>query len=85
MNYMATYFLIKDKQRKKKKAVKAPAGSQILYEEIEKLVGDLPCPVNGIPFSMEVDGWGELARIGERYETDAFEVVCLSDKEFDRL
>lgn len=85
MNYMATYFLIKDKQRKIKKAVKAPAGSQILYEEIEKLVGDLPCPVNGIPFSMEVDGWGELACIGERYDTDAFEVVCLSVEEFDRL
>ena len=62
--------------------MKAPAGSKLLYDEIEKLVGYLPCPVNGIPFSMEVDGWGELACIGERYETDEFEVVCLSEEEF---
>ena len=80
---MGTYFRIIDKQRDKESFVKAPFGSQILYEEIGNIVGEMPCPLNGIPFSIEVDGWGELACIGEDYDTEEFQVFCITEEEFE--
>lgn len=71
------YFRIKDKIHNFEFDVKAPPGRQVLYTEIENIVGQQKCPVNGIPFAIEVDGWGELAAIGEEYETDDFCVKCI--------
>lgn len=78
---MATYFYIRDNILIREKVVKAPAGSQILYDVIEELVGD-KLAENGIPYAIEVDGWGELASIGELYETAEFLVEAISEEEY---
>lgn len=54
-----------------------------IYELIEEIVGDDECPANGIPYKIEVEGWADLACIGEIYETRDFVVECLSEEEYD--
>ena len=53
-----------------------------MFETIEEIVGDEECPCNGIPYKIEVEGWCDLAREDEVYETKDFVVVCLSEEEF---
>lgn len=60
----------------------APEGSRVLYEIIDDMVGEKLHP-SGVPFSIEVDSWGELACIGEIYETEDFVVECLSKEEYE--
>lgn len=82
---MASYFRITDLHKGRSirwDVVSAPVGSQILYCEIEERVGMKPCPVSEIPYALEVDGWGELACIGETYETDDFIVEAISYEEY---
>lgn len=57
-------------------------GSPQLFDEIDDIVGDMVCPANGIPYAIEVEGWGELAAIGEIYETSDFVVECISWEEY---
>ena len=78
------HFKIIDKNRKDGfvNIVDAPFGSQVLFAEIEDIVGMKECPCNGIPYALEVDGWGELCSYGEVYETEDFVVVCLSPSEY---
>ena len=58
-------------------------GSQNLYAAIQDLVGDTPCPVNDIPYCLEVDGWGDdQAAEGDVYEGDGFTVECISEDEY---
>lgn len=79
---MATYFYIRDDILIREKVVKAPAGSQILYDVINELVGLKKNPSNDIPYAIEVDGWGELACIGEFYETAEFLVEAISEEQY---
>lgn len=79
---MATYFYIRDNVLIREKVVKAPLGSQILYDVINELVGLKKNPSNDIPYAIEVDGWGELACIGELYETAEFIVEAISEEEY---
>ena len=51
--------------------------------EIEDIVGMEPNPANDIPHALEVDGWGELACIGETYDADEFNVECITKEEYD--
>lgn len=53
-----------------------------IYDVIEEIVGDMECPVNEIPYKIEVDGWCDLACEGEIYETRDFVVECLSEEEY---
>lgn len=79
------YFRITPKaHRGMEYVVKAPRGSQIMYDEIERIVGEKPHPLNGIPFAMEVDGWADdLAYPGcAPYETEDFIVECITDFEY---
>lgn len=57
--------------------------SDEIYDTIEDIVGDKECPVNGIPYKIEVDGWADLACEGEIYETRDFVVECLTEEEFN--
>ena len=81
---MGRYFKVIDKNRKDGRIdiVDAPEGSQIIYEKINEIVGDKVNPVNGILFSIEVDGWGELACVDEIYETRDFVVECISEEDY---
>lgn len=54
-----------------------------IYELIEEIVEDQECPCNGIMYKIEVDGWADLACIGEIYETKDFVVECLSEEEYE--
>lgn len=80
---MATYFYIRDNILIREKVVKAPVGSQILYDVIEDVVGNKKAS-NGIMYAIEVDGWGELACIGEMYESEEgeFIVEAISEEEY---
>lgn len=82
---MGRYFKIIDKRRTDGhiRIVDAPSGSQLLFCEIEELVGMLPNPINGIPHALEVDGWGELACIDEVYESAEFVVHCISEEDYE--
>lgn len=82
---MGTYFKIIDKNRTDGRIdiINNGRDKGILYDEIEEIVGDKECPCNGIPYPIEVDGWGELACIGEIYETEDFVVVCISEEEYN--
>ena len=62
--------------------VDAPVRSQILFCEIDEMVGMLENPSNGIPHALEVDGWGEDAYYGEIYEADEFTVECITEEEY---
>lgn len=82
---MARYFRISDLRNGRSirwDVVDAPVGSQVLFCEIENRVGMKLCPINNIPYALEVDGWGELACVGETYETDDFEVEAISYEEY---
>lgn len=83
---MATYFYIQDNIHGREDAVKAPAGSQILYDEITRIVGMKRC-WNGIPYAIEVDSWGELACIGEQFDSDGneFLVEAMSEEEYNQF
>lgn len=82
---MGRYFKIIDKNRTDGRIElvdnlrRTPDG---IYEEIEDIVGDKECPCNGIPYKIEVEGWADLACIGEIYETREFVVECLSEEEY---
>lgn len=80
---MARYFKIKDNTHKREFCVDAPAGSQLLFCEIEEIVG-MKKTWYDIPYALEVDGWGELAAIGETFESDddEFIVEAISDEEY---
>lgn len=77
------YFKITDKVGGGVFFLKHDNGSQNLYYEIDEMFGDLLNPGNNIPHSLEVDGWGDLACIGETYVADEFEVECITEEEFD--
>lgn len=79
---MGRYFKIINKTKNRRTVVDAPAGSQVLFSEIENIVGMDPNPANDIPHALEVDGWGELAWIGETYEAEKFDVECISEDEY---
>lgn len=53
-----------------------------MFDLIEEIVGDKECPANGIPYKIEVDGWADLACVGEIYETRDFVVECLDEDEY---
>ena len=55
-----------------------------LYYEIQRLVGDEPCPQSGIPFPLEVQGWGELACLGETFDAESFSVVCIDEDTYGK-
>ena len=82
---MGRYFKVIDKNRMDGRIEycdnlrRTPDG---IYELIEEIVGDMECPANGIPYSIEVDGWADLACEGEIYETKDFVVECLSEEEY---
>ena len=80
---MGRYFKVIDKNRTdgRIKVLDAPEGSQVLYDIIDYMVGEKLHP-SGVPFSIEVDSWAELACIGEIYETKDFVVECLSEEEY---
>lgn len=80
---MGHYFKIINKGKNRRTVVDAPAGSQVLYSEIESIVGMLPCPENGIPHALEVDGWGEMACEGDTYKADEFDVECITEEEYN--
>ena len=75
------YFKIIDKTRKDG-FVNTVSGASALFDEIEDIVGMKECPCNGIPYALEVEGWGELCAIGEIYETEDFVVECLTLEEW---
>lgn len=83
---MGRYFKVIDKNRSDGRidiidnVRRCPDG---IFETIEEIVGDKECPANGIPYKMEVEGWSELACIGEIYETRDFVVECLSEEEYN--
>lgn len=82
---MGRYFKIINKTNNDCHVVDAPAGSQVLYYQIDDIVGeDKPNPVNDIPHALEVDGWGELACIGETYEAKEFTIECITEEEYDK-
>lgn len=80
---MGRYFKIINKKKNRRTVVDAPWGSQVLFAEIEDIVGMEPNPANDIPHALEVDGWGELACIGETYDADEFNVECITKEEYD--
>ena len=77
---MAQYFKVIDKNRTDGRVDIVEASE--LYETIDGIVGDKKAPC-GMPYSVEVDGWGELCTWGETYETEDFVVVCLTDEEYE--
>lgn len=80
---MASYFRIKDNIHKREFVLFAPAGSQLLFCEIEEIVG-MKNTWYDIPYALEVDGWGEFAAIGETFEADddEFIVEAISDEDY---
>lgn len=52
--------------------------SEAVIRVIETIVGD-KCAPNGIPYWQEVEGWADLATIGEVYETEDFKAICVGD------
>lgn len=81
---MGRYFKIINKKKNRRMVADAPAGSQVLYSEIEEMVGMLPSPENGIPHALEVDGWGEMACEGDTYKADEFDVECITKEEYNQ-
>ena len=83
---MGRYFKVIDKNRTDGRMEyldeyrEKPVG---IYDAIEEIVGDKECPANGIPYSIEVEGWADLACEGEIYETRDFVVECLTEEEYE--
>ena len=82
---MGTYFKILNKKTGSETLIKAPAGSQKLYDEIEDIVDMAPVPSTGIPYAIEVDSWGELASVNESFTAPDFDVECISEERYDVL
>lgn len=80
---MATYFYVRDDVGIREKVIKAPMGSQALYDVVKEMVGMKKNPSNDIPYAIEVDGWGELACEGEWYEVPEFAIVAISEEEYN--
>ena len=80
---MGRYFKIINKNHNRRHVVDAPPGRQLLFYEIEDIVGMESNPANDIPHALEVNGWGELACIGETYDADDFNVECITKEEYD--
>lgn len=80
---MATYFYVRDDVQICECVVKTTNGGLELYDTVEEMVGEKKNPANGIPYAIEVDNWGELATIGEYYETPEFLVECISEEEYN--
>ena len=80
---MARYFSIKDNVHKREFLVDAPYGSQRLYCEIENIVG-MKKTWFGVPYAIEVDGWGEDAWDGDTFEPDddEFLVTAITREEY---
>lgn len=53
--------------------------SEAVIRVIEAIAGEKTAP-NGIPYWQEVEGWADLATIGEEYETEDFKAVCVGDR-----
>lgn len=51
---------------------------EAIIRVISTIVGEKTAP-NGIPYYQEVEGWAELATVGETYETEDFKAVCKPD------
>ena len=82
---MGRYFKVIDKNRMDGRidyVDNTDFGYHSIYNAIREIVGDEECPANGIPYSIEVDGWADLACEGEIYETKDFVVECLSEEEY---
>lgn len=77
---MARYFKVIDKNRTDGRI--DYVAQESIYDIIEEIVGDTECPCNGVPYKIEVDGWCELACIGEIYETKDFVVECISEEDY---
>ena len=81
---MARYFYIKDNVHNREKVVDAPPRSQILFDEIDAIVGDKQTWF-GIPYAIEVDSWGEdCCCEGDIYqdEDEQFLVECITEEEY---
>lgn len=80
---MARYFYIYDNLHHREFVVEADPRSQILFSEIDDIVGDKKTWYD-IPVSIEVDGWGEDACIGDRWEDDDddFFVEAITEEEY---
>lgn len=79
------YFKIIDKNRTDGfvNIVKAPRGGQVMFCEIEDIVGMKLHPLTDVPYAMEVDGWADDdAFPGDIYETEDFVVECLTEDEY---
>ncbi len=50
--------------------------SMEVYEELESKGYDKILHNNGIPVAIEVEGWCDIAVIGEEWTYDAFTVTC---------
>lgn len=83
---MGRYFKIIDKTKPRHRTiyVDAPIGSQLLFAEIDEIVGGKVNPF-GFPHCLEVDGWGEFACPGDIYEEEdgAFIVECITEEEYE--
>ena len=82
---MGKFFKLINKtgSRPQTKYIRAPYGSQILFCEVDEIVGLLPNPSNEIPHCLEADGWGEEAVEGDTYYADEFEIECISEEEYN--
>ena len=74
---MSAYFRILDKHSTSGIALRVSADVQ-LYNYIYRIVGD-KLASNGIPVAIEADGWGEIACVGEVFETEDFVVIVEDD------
>ena len=52
--------------------------SEAIIRVISTIVGEKTAP-NGIPYYQEVEGWAEIASIGETYETEDFKAISMPD------
>ena len=81
---MGVYFKVTSLCRDENpRLVNAPYGSRNLYREVERIVGEKRDECSGVPICMEVDSWGELAWVGQRYECEDFIIECIDLQEFE--
>ena len=81
---MTGYFKLIDKHRTDGRVdiFEAPRGSQVVFHKIQGIVGD-KLHTNGIPLSLEVDGWADDSAFpGEIFETEDFVLESLSEEEY---
>lgn len=79
---MARYFYIRDDVYIREMVVDTTRRNQALSDIVTEIVGWERNPSNGVPYAIEADGWGELASIGELYETPEFLVECITEEEY---